>query len=192
MSSKGNESVWRIQILAHFSPKVFLEDNLLSFFISILLRTSFELIRLPLIPEIFTKMLINVVKKYMLKIVFWNDGMLLITFYETVRCDLILVECWVLKQLEPSKVNDWILCLVFHKYNSEISFEPPVIMERNIVAENYKTLCSQEHVKLDGFSKRAWSRSLPWPPLSSLLIESWLWSGPFHCLKFKTVLLQRR
>ena len=29
-------------------------------------------------------------------------------------------ECLERKQWEPSKVDDWILCLVFHKYNSEV------------------------------------------------------------------------
>ena len=40
--------------------------------------------------------------------------------------------------------------------------------------------------------QKAGSRSIPGPPLSSVLMESLLTSEPFHCLKFQKTLLESR
>ena len=79
-------------------------------------------------PEIFGQMIINVVKIYTLKIVFWNDGMLAITFFETVRRDLKLVEylsVWKESSENPVRLmtGSCVLCFI---NVTEISFEPSV------------------------------------------------------------------
>ena len=91
----------------------------------------------------FVKVLISVMKNYTLTIVFRNDGMLAVTFSETVKRDLTLVKC--LSVWKENKENPLMFmtgsCVFFFfvcKSSSKVSFEPSVILGRIFVAENYK------------------------------------------------------
>ena len=75
--------------------------------------------------------------------VFKSDGMLDVTFFETVRRGLILVKC--LSVWKENKENPLMFmtgsCVSFFfllTNSCEVSFEPFMIFERNVVEENYK------------------------------------------------------